>query len=94
MADDEPRKMSITNLRNGKTMEAQFNPTEIGAKVAAAYEDLAILGLSHRPQQFKYVDNIEIEPELFFDRLTNSGGGREDRTRGAGASARRRRRPR
>lgn len=67
--------MSLTNLRTTRSLEAQFNPTEIGAKLDAAYTDLAILGLSHKPQQYGSTSNVEIPIELFFDRMESRGGG-------------------
>lgn len=74
--DEEPAKMSLTNLVTGRTLEAQFNPTKIKAKLAAEYERLAILGFSSQPLQFKNTTNLEIDGvDLLFDRLTSQGGG-------------------
>lgn len=73
MADEEPAKGSVTNLVTNRTFEFQFNPEQIGAKIGAVYEDLAILGLSHKPQQYKVTENAEIPIDLMMDRLTSSG---------------------
>lgn len=66
--------MSLTNLRTARTVEAQFNPPDMGAKATVGYELLSILGFSHQPMQFKQTANVESEVDLLFDRLTKIGG--------------------
>jgi len=73
--DIEPSKMTLTNVRTGRTLEVQFNPPEIEAKLSSTYNMLKVLGLSHEPQQFQQLTNLEVPLELFFDRLTAIGGG-------------------
>ena len=78
MAEDSytarPPRVTITNLENGDFISAQFNPTEVKEKLGPAYNDLAVLGLSHRPQQYTGMENLQISFELVLDALSAEGG--------------------
>lgn len=77
--DEEPAKMSLTNLVTGRVQEAQFNPPEVKVKLAAEYERLKILGHTSQPLQFTGNTNLEIDGiDLLFDRLTSQGGGGDE----------------
>ena len=67
--------MTLTKLRTGRTLEAQFNPPELEASMGAVYQELEVLGWSGKPIQFKHSSNLEMEVSLMFDRLTSGGGG-------------------
>jgi Contractile injection system tube protein len=69
-----PERVSITNIETGDVLEVQFNPDEVNEKVGAAYNDLAILGLSHKPDQFQNTENLAINIDLPFDALCVDGG--------------------
>lgn len=69
-----PERVSLTNIETGDVLEVQFNPDELNEKVAAAYNDLAILGLSHKPDQFQSTENLVLSFDLVFDALAVDGG--------------------
>lgn len=51
-----PERMSFTNLATGETWEAPLNPTELDEALKANWEELAVLGLSHKVQQYTGTD--------------------------------------
>lgn len=71
----EPAKMTLTNMRSGRTLEVQFNPETIRASLEAAYNDLKVLGQSYEPQQYQNTSNRKVPITLLYDRLTSAGGG-------------------
>ncbi len=70
--DGPVANMSLTNLRTGDALEAQLQPEELEAAIAVGYNELAILGYSHKPLQFMQTENLEIPVELRFYRLWKS----------------------
>jgi hypothetical protein len=62
----KPARMSLTSMNTGQTMKAQFNPTEFEESLEAHWGKLAVLGLSHMPQQYQYTDNHAFSIELAF----------------------------
>ncbi len=62
----DPDKMSITNIDTGDGFVAQFNPTELREKLAANYNALQIMGLSHKPLQYQGTDNHTFDFEMAF----------------------------
>lgn len=62
----EPPRMSITNLRSGAEVIAQFNPAELQESVAPQWARLAPQGLSHEVHHFTHTGPYEIQMELFF----------------------------
>lgn len=51
-------KMSLTNLVNGETLPAQYNPEQLEEEIGANYAKLAVLGLSHQVKQFAHTDDL------------------------------------
>lgn len=68
MADGEGPKMSLTNLRTEEELEAQFQPEELEVTHGATFNELAILGYSHKPLQYTGSENLEIAVLLRFHR--------------------------
>lgn len=66
MADGEAAKMSLRNLHTGEVLEAQFNPEELETSLGVAYNELAILGHSHKPLQYSQTENLETTVNLQF----------------------------
>lgn len=67
-----PLRMTLTNVNTGESMTAQYNPEEIREKLVVNYNDLEIMGLSHKPKQYKNTSNLSIQFELGFDALSTS----------------------
>jgi hypothetical protein len=59
-------RMSIANIATGVVVDAQFNPAEIRESVEAVYAEIAIVGLSHQPQQYQHTSNHKFDFELGF----------------------------
>jgi hypothetical protein len=64
--DYEPPRMSITNLRTGDEVVAQFNPAELVETVAPRWARLAPQGLSHEVHHFQNTSPYQVPIELFF----------------------------
>jgi len=73
-ASRKPSRMSLTNLNNGRSLEAQFNPEELTELLEANWNNLVILGMSHEPSQYSHTSNQSFEFTLTFDALDNGGG--------------------
>lgn len=65
-----PPRMSLANLNDGVVLTAQYNPTEIEEELGVNYNDLDVLGMSHKPQQYKNTNNHRVQFTLRFDALT------------------------
>lgn len=61
-----PARMTVTNLRTGVTVEAQFNPEELTEQLSVNYQRKEVVGLSHRPMQYVSTGNETFDLELFF----------------------------
>lgn len=59
-----PSRMSFTNVSTTESFEAQFNPAELGEKIAVNYARLAVMGLSHEPLQYQRTGNHTFDFEL------------------------------
>jgi hypothetical protein len=60
-------RMSISNIVNARTIEAQFNPTEIQEEISVNWNELTVLGQSHRPHQYQSTDNHQFTFTMRFD---------------------------
>lgn len=80
-AEQIPERMTIFNLKTGFGISAQFNPEELNEKMAAVYNRLAVLGLSHQPMQYQYTENLKVAFDLGFDAMSE----RDIITQGGGA---------
>jgi hypothetical protein len=69
-----PERVTLTNADDGDFITAQFNPEEVKEKLSARFNDLAIMGLSHEPDQYKNTGNLALTFELGFDALSFDGG--------------------
>jgi hypothetical protein len=65
-----PERMTLANLETGDVITAQFNPVEIKESLGVNFERLEILGLSHKPLQYKNTDNLQIQFDLGFDAIS------------------------
>jgi hypothetical protein len=65
--------MTIGNLETGDVLSAQFNPDEVKETIGANFAELDILGMSHKPQQYKNTDNLEVVFEMAFDGVSLRG---------------------
>lgn len=63
-------RMQFANLNNGDVMAPQFNPKEIEEELRVNYNDLDLLGMSHKPSQYKNTDNHRFKFQLRFDALS------------------------
>ena len=72
--DRKPLRMSFTNLNNGRSMEAQFNPTQLEEILNVAWSELDVQGGSHQPMQYSKTQNHGFSFSLVFDAYDNSGG--------------------
>jgi len=70
----KPLRMSFTNLNNGRSLEAQFNPEELDELLVASWNNLTVAGMSHQPSQYSHTENHEFDFTLFFDAYDNGGG--------------------
>lgn len=67
VAAQVPRaRLTITNVRTGDFVEAQFNPSRFQEDISVNYARPAVLGLSHQPLQYLGTTNLSIPIELFF----------------------------
>lgn len=65
-----PDRMSFTNLATGQTVEAPLNPSELNESLKANWEELEVLGLSHKVQQYKGTDPHEFSFTVRCDAYT------------------------
>jgi hypothetical protein len=65
--DLKPERITLTHLKSGSMISAQFNPNEVSEEFAAVYGKLAILGQSYEPMQFSHTANPKISFDLGFD---------------------------
>ena len=77
MAEDNyivrPPRVTLTNLEDGDFITAQFNPAEVRERLSVNFNDLAIMGLSHKPQQYTGTDNLQVSFELGLDAMSVDG---------------------
>ncbi len=73
-----PARMTLMNVSTGQTIEAQFNPTELDEDLTVNWNKLAVLGLSHMPQQYQQTDNHGFSFELAFRAWDDTGKNRLD----------------
>lgn len=69
----KPVRMTITDLNTLEERTAQFNPTELGEVVGAAWNDVALLGMGYKPSQFNQSENYKPEIELAFRAFDDDG---------------------
>ena len=62
-----PQKVQIVNLDADRTLEAQFNPTDLEEQIGASYTKLTVPGLSHQVVQYTNTENATYSFELFMD---------------------------
>jgi len=75
MASNEaPQRMSVINLANGDTVDAQFNPAEIEEELSVNWTKLEVLGLPHTPLQYKNTSNHQFTFTMRFDGVGESQG--------------------
>lgn len=66
VVDISPPKMSITNLRSGVEIVAQFNPTEFEEQVAPNFARFSAQGQSHEKRHFTYTGSFAVTTTLYF----------------------------
>lgn len=71
--EQEPVKVSLTNLQTDETVYAQFNPETFTPGVEAEYVRKAVLGQSHRPLQYTGTGNLQFSMEFEFNLLASGG---------------------
>lgn len=76
----KPQRMSFTNLENLITLEAQFNPRELDEDLKVNWGELAVPGLSHKPQQYSGTDNHSFSFRLDFAAIDREGNKLSDIT--------------
>jgi contractile injection system tube protein len=69
-----PARMSFTNLENGRSLEAQFNPEKLKEKLSVDWAELEVQGMSHRPHQYSGTANHTFTFTLQFNCVDNGGG--------------------
>lgn len=69
-----PARGTLGNVETGETLSFQFNPDEIKEELGVDFAKLAPFGYSHKPLQFKGVDNRVMSFELVFDAMSENGG--------------------
>ncbi len=62
--------MSLANLNDGVILAPMFNPTELEEELRVNYNDLDVLGMSHKPSQYKNTENHGFKFTLRFDGLS------------------------
>jgi hypothetical protein len=67
VAQADPERMSIANLRTAEIITAQYNPTEFKRTVTVVYNRLGILGQSHQQLQYQLRENEKFNFTLTFD---------------------------
>ncbi len=72
--ESKPARMSFTNLDNGRSLEAQFNPESLDEVLGVDWNELKVQGHSHRPQQYAGTENHEFSFTLEFNAIDNGGG--------------------
>jgi hypothetical protein len=70
---NRPPRVTIANVDTGRTVDAQFNPDEVKEKLGVNYNALEIMGLSHKPMQYKNTSNLQLTFELGFNALATDG---------------------
>ena len=85
IAQNTPTKMHIVDLSrpsasvdpstgvSANTLVAQFNPSELSESLAVNWNKLAVLGLSHMPQQYQNTDNHGFSFEMMLHAMDASG---------------------
>jgi hypothetical protein len=70
MADSDdllPQRISLTHIKSGSMVSAQFNPPEVTEAFATVFGKLALLGRSYEPMQYAHTANPKLSFELGFD---------------------------
>jgi hypothetical protein len=62
-----PQRITLTHIKSGSMVSAQFNPVEVSESFAAVFGKLTLLGRSYEPMQFSHTQNPKIAFELGFD---------------------------
>lgn len=57
--------MALVNLATDTRLDAMFNPAELQEEIEAKYNDLAMLGMSHEPEQYSNTTSLKLDFELF-----------------------------
>jgi len=70
-----PPRLTIVNLDNLQTLEAQFNPSKLTEQFAANWTRLNVPGLGYQPLQFQNSDNAKLTFELFLTTASIEGWG-------------------
>lgn len=70
-----PVPVTLANLRTTEVLEAHLNPESLAESIGVNWEDLDVLGLSHKVLNYANTDNLKIELELFF-RVYHNGQNR------------------
>lgn len=66
MADTAPVRMQIWNVQEATILTAYANPRELSEKIAVAYADHTVPGMSYKPVQYTATENLKISLELFW----------------------------
>ena len=69
----KPERMSFSNLVDATTLEAQFNPEELNETLQANWAELAVTGLSLKPQQYEGTENHGFAFRLRFAGIDSDG---------------------
>lgn len=68
MADDIlPARITLTHIKSGSMISAQFNPAELQEQFATVFGKLALMGRSYEPMQYSHTANPKLNFELGFD---------------------------
>lgn len=67
-------RVTLANFETGEEISAQFNPQQVKEGLAANFVELDVIGMSHRPLQYKNTENFAFTLDLGFDALSIGGG--------------------
>lgn len=65
--------MSLTNLSTGELMVAQYNPQELEETLSVNWNELSVLGMSHKPLQYQNTGNHAFKFKLEFSAINAMG---------------------
>lgn len=78
MAEQNPERVTLTDVDTNEFITAQFNPDEVKEKVSVVFSRMKVLGQGGQERHYEGTENMQIDMEFGFDALSNNGTGRLD----------------
>lgn len=66
MPAETPAKLQIWNVQEATILTVQCNPRELPEKLGVSYADHGVPGMSHKPLQYSYTENLKTTIDLLW----------------------------